>query len=70
MTTYAVYQETADGLARIGTFSGPKGSVRSVCASLKAKMPEIVGTKVYVSVRRMIEGKWVDDSQRIPCDWN
>lgn len=65
--SYAVYHDTGQGPYRVGTFRGPAGSVRNVSRVLFARYPHLTG-KVYLAKRIRLNGRWVDDSERIAVE--
>jgi hypothetical protein len=69
MTTYAIYVEDKNGTVRVGTFQGPKGSVRSVSAALRAKMPNLPSQGVWIARRVRLMGNLVD-GERLPADFS
>jgi len=68
--TVAIYQQTENGMLRLGTFTQPKGSGRSIREMSEAiyqKMPTLTG-ECFLAPRVRVMGKWVDDAQRIPLE--
>jgi hypothetical protein len=60
--TYALYEETEQGLLRIGTFKPHRAtSVREIAAQLFAKYPNMPQGKMYIARRFRLFGKWTDD---------
>lgn len=70
MTTYAAYQQQPDGTwFRLGTFRGPRGSVRRVTTAFVARHPRVDLTTVAFAPRHLMMGRWVD-GERVPAEVN
>lgn len=66
--TVSIYQQTPDGMLRLGLFTPRKFySVRSVAEQFRARHPDINGP-LFMSNRMFINGRWVDDTKRIPLE--
>lgn len=66
--TYAAYQRQADGTwVRLGTFRGPRGSVRMVTAAFARRHPRAdLGTIAFAN-RQLVMGRYVD-GERVPAE--
>ena len=68
MPTYAAYEQINDGTwFRLGTFTGPAGSVRAVTRAFAKKHPRVDLARVQFAVRRKVMGRYVD-GERLPAD--
>lgn len=66
--TYAAYQRQADGTwVRLGTFRGPRGSVRMVTAAFVRRHPGADVRTLAFANRQLVMGRYVD-GERIPAD--
>jgi hypothetical protein len=67
MTTFAIYQDTDDGMLRVGTFT-PRNrtSVRHIAEQFFAKCPDAPRGKMYVAQRiNMGGGQIIDSPDRV-----
>jgi len=66
--TYAAYQQQADGTwYRLGTFRGPKGSVRNVTAAFQQRHPRVHLAGIQFAARIRCMGGYVD-GPRVPAE--
>ena len=65
--TYAIYQDTKNGLLRLGTFS-PKNatSVREIARQFFARYPSMPRHGVYIARRYNNGHGYVDSPDRVP----
>lgn len=65
----AIYQQTPDGMRRVGLFPGTGNSVREISARFHRRYPKAhAGGPLFLSFRRRLFGRIVDDSERIPME--
>ena len=66
MTTFAIYQDTSDGVLRVGTFTPRKAtSVHHIAEQFFEKQPNMPRGKVNICRRRKFGDRWIDDPNRV-----
>lgn len=66
MPSYAVYQQTPNGLFRVGVFRTRYSSLRSISIAVQKRLPRAFdGGALYVAKREKLFGRYVD-GERLP----